>query len=370
MTCTDWHDKFSDIFEGRGDQALSAALHEHLRKCAACRAAYAEFEAAWHSLDSLASAESVELPPGFHVSLLARIEQEQLERAYERKKTLRARLRDLFLGSRSPRTTLVYAAVAVVIALCIILIPNPLRESGARLLGFGPDSSVIEPVIRPAPEAPEPTVADTPEVTEEPEERAMPTGDEPGPSVEVGWIPSGDYGHSVPHITLTNHGSESVDAALELLAGISPSPLPTGADTQGPPTVIWSGQLAASEPVEVAVPRSGAADKAAAHLVVMWDHSNNAMYVFLPTQESDGQTGHANIALSHPEKSTDYALGCIAAQAGVMIVCDRRFDQAPGLLGEDSLLSFEEALQRVRPPDCSLRHDRQKQIVYIEGNEH
>jgi hypothetical protein len=371
VTCSEWQDRFSDIYEGRGDQALSAAFGEHLRRCAACRTAYDDFQAVWSGLDSLARVEPANLPPGFHASLLARIEQEQLERTLSSRKALRARLSELFFGRRSPKTTLAYAAVAVGIVLCLALIPNPLRDSGARLLGFGPDTQVVTPVKKGVePKGPRAEVDKAPPSREDASRDAMPTGGELCQPVEVGWSQPGDSGVSPPHITLLDLGTESVEAAVELLAEISPSPDSAAATRASLPRVLWAGKLAVSEPVEIALSPLGAEDAWAARLLVRWgsgDHFQKR-YVFLPIQPGGQREGNRQaIALHYPAQSTDYALASIAAQAGMMIVADRSFEGASGVWAEG--LAVDEALRRqIVPLGCSFRFDRDKRIIYIEGN--
>jgi hypothetical protein len=365
MTCTDWQDRFSDIYEGRGDQALEAAFGEHLRRCAACRAAYAEFEVAWHALDSLAEAEPAELPPGFHASLLARIEREQIESAVARRKSFRARVSDLFRGSRSPRTTVAYAAAAVCIALGVILIPNPLGQSVARHLGLGPES-VIK-VTQPQGQEAGPTVDGKPEVSQGPANQAMHKRSEPGQDVEIGWGTSAQTGRSI--VTLTNHGTSPVSAALELLAGISPSPpsLPPGMDAAS--GASWTVTLPPSRAVKVPVPPLMLPGRSAVHLAVKLGHGEDACarYLFLPSEAGAG-SGEAAIALPDPSATLDYVLGCVAAETGVLIVADRRFDEPTALAGRE--LTLDEAFWKtILPSGCSFRHDKGKQVVYIESNE-
>lgn len=143
MQCQDALELFSDYVSGDMDNALRAAFEAHLQQCPSCREGVQGFRQVWADLDHL---PSIEPPPSLHERILAKLDEEPLQR--ERPKLLGS-LRQLW------RPQVLAAAALVLIILLAGLQFTPVRQAALglpdRLFGW------LHPAQKPMP-IPQPTV--------------------------------------------------------------------------------------------------------------------------------------------------------------------------------------------------------------------
>ncbi len=87
MNCETVREYFSELVEGRVEQAFRTALESHFRSCRACDEEFAAFRRAWDMLESI---PWVETPAHLHGRIMSAVRQLKEEQEFERRTALQS----------------------------------------------------------------------------------------------------------------------------------------------------------------------------------------------------------------------------------------------------------------------------------------